>query len=700
MRHILHVTTSTGRDCMQRVVYLKKVKRRKAIKRLLLLSVTMLTAVLTVFLLLRLYAQVTGAPSLSVPKASVFLDKSGKQIGDRFTVERRYWVDLDEMSPFLIDAVIATEDKNFYSHNGFDYRRIAGALLKDAKAGRKVEGASTITQQYAKNLYLTFEKTWKRKFDEALYAYRMEIFYDKDVILEGYMNTVYFGHGMYGVEAASKFYFGKPAKELTLEESAVIVAIAKGPSIYSPIESPENSQKRKALVLSLMEAQGYITARQEERANLEQITLKTREWADSKRVAPYFLDEVWREAEKVLTTKGRSPAEGGWTIRTTLDPHHQQSAEEVIAKWMPKSDLQIGFISIEPGTGYITSLVGGVDYSESPFNRVTQAKRQPGSAIKPVLYAAALEEGFNPLTFLSTEKTIFTYDEGRSTYEPSNVNGKFAGHPISLAQALAISDNIFAVKTLEEIGYKNFSKMAEKLGVNITLPESPAVALGTSDVTLSDMTSAYNRIASGGTEIKPMTILSIADSEGKTVYEHPKQSKKHVISEQDASVLTHLMTGMFDPVFNDYTSSTGLSMRQKQTRPYAAKSGTTISDQYLIGFTPSLTAGIWTGFDVGKQLADAQDKAASKKIWIDFMETVHSGKPAEPFIPPQGVNGVIVDVETGGIAVNECEKQRLVYVKEKDMPQKLCTDKTLREQRSSGEDDGGKLELFPFSFFE
>ncbi len=201
-------------------------------------------------------------------------------------------------------------------------------------------------------------------------------------------------------------------------------------------------------------------------------------------------------------------------------------------------------------------------------------------------------------------------------------------------------------------------------------------------------------------KFSPTTILSITDAEGKTVYEHPKKSKKHVITEQDAFVLTHLMTGMFDPVFNDYSSSTGLSMRQKQTRPYAAKSGTTISDQYLIGYTPSLTAGIWTGFDVGEQLTDATDKAASKKIWIDFMETVHRGKPPEPFIPPQGVNGVIIDVETGGIAVNECEKQRLVYVKEKDMPQKLCTDKTLREQRSSGEKDGKKFELFPFSFFE
>ncbi|KAA0955695.1 PBP1A family penicillin-binding protein [Sporosarcina sp. ANT_H38] len=685
---------------MQRTVYVKNKKRRTTLRRIMLLTVTMVMAALTVFLSLRLYAQITGAPSLSVPKASVFLDKDGRQIGDRFSEERRYWVNLDEMSPFLIDAVVATEDKNFYKHNGFDYKRIAGALLKDAKTGRKVEGASTITMQYAKNLYLTFEKTWKRKISEALYAYRMEIFYEKDVILEGYLNTVYFGHGMYGVEAASKFYFGKSAKDLTLEESAVITAIAKGPSVYSPIENPEKSRERTLLVLSLMEAQGYITERQEERATNEKLTLKNREWADSKRVAPYFLDEVWREAEKVLAAKGRYPAEGGWTIRTTLNPLHQQTAEEMILKWMPASGLQVGFMSIETGTGAITSLVGGMNYTESPFNRVTQAKRQPGSAIKPILYAAALEDGFSPLTFLSTEKTVFTYDEGRSTYEPNNVNGKFAGHPISLAQALAISDNIYAVKTLEDIGYKKFSNMAERLGVDGKFPESPATALGTSLVTLSDMTNAYNRIASGGLETVPTTILSITDAEGKTVYEQPKKSKKHVISEQDAFVLTHLMTGMFDPVFNDYSAATGLSMRQKQTRPYAAKSGTTISDQYLIGYTPSLTAGIWTGFDVGKQLTELSDKAASKKIWIDFMETVNRGTSPEPFIPPNGVNDVIIDVETGGIAVNECEKQRLIYVKEKDMPRKLCTDKTLREQRSAGKADEKKFDLFPFSFFE
>lgn len=684
---------------MRRVDYLKKKKRRNFIRRIALLMVTALTAFITVFLCLRLYAQITGAPSLSVPKASVFLDHNGRQIGDKFSAERRYWVNLDEVSPFLIDAFIATEDRNFYNHNGFDYKRIAGAVLKDLKTMRKAEGASSITQQYARNLFLTHEKSWSRKIKEALYAYRMETFYEKDVILEGYLNTVYFGHGMYGVEAASRFYFAKSAKDLTLEEAAIITAIAKGPSIYSPVANPEKSRERQLLVLSLMENQGFITEMQEQRAKDMPIALKTEDWADTKSVAPYFLAEVWREAESILSKKGRYPAEGGWTIRTTLDPHHQQTAEEFIDKWMPDNELQIGFISIEPETGAITSLIGGVNYADSPYNRVTQAKRQPGSAMKPILYAAALEEGYNPLTFMSTEKTIFTYDDGRSTYEPRNINGKFAGHPISLAQALAISDNIYAVKTLEDVGYKKFNKMANRLGIDVSFKESPAVALGTSEVSLLEMTNAYNRISSGGLLVEPTTILSITDSEGKTVYEQPKKSTKRVITEQDAFVLTHLLTGMFDPVFNDYSTATGLSMRSKQSRPYAAKSGTTISDQYLIGYTPSLTAGIWTGYDVGQQLTSLEDKAASKKIWIDFMETVHAGKTPEPFIPPKGVSSAIVDVETGGIAVNECPKQRLMYMKEKDMPQKLCTDKNLREQLN-GENEDANFELFPFSFFE
>ena len=382
---------------MQRTVFVKK-KRRTFWKRFSLLTLTALTAALTMLVRASTVCTNYRCTFTRVPKSSIFMDSEGRQIGDKYSAERRYWINLDEVSPFLIDAVIATEDRKFYQHNGFDYRRLAGAILKDIKTRRKAEGASTITQQYARNLYLTHEKTWKRKINEAVYAYRMEIFYDKDTILEGYLNTVYFGHGMYGVEAASKFYFGKTAKDLTLEESAVITAIAKGPSIYSPVDQPENSTRRK-VVLSLMTQQGYITERQADRAKDEKIALKTREWVDTKRIAPYFLDEVWREAEGLLLAKGRSPAEGGWTIKTTLNAHHQQTAEEVVTKWMPESELQPGFMSIETETGAITSLVGGTDYVESPFNRATQAKRQPGSAMKPVLYAAALENGYSPLTF-------------------------------------------------------------------------------------------------------------------------------------------------------------------------------------------------------------------------------------------------------------------------------------------------------------
>ncbi|PIC98188.1 transglycosylase domain-containing protein [Sporosarcina sp. P29] len=684
---------------MKRTDYIKSTNRKKWKKIALSLSITSIAAIVTVLIALRIYAQVLGAPSLSVPKASLFLDHSGHQIGDHFSQHRRYWMKLSDMSPFLSDAFVATEDKQFYSHNGFDYKRIAGAVLKDVKTMSKAQGASTITMQYARNLYLTHEKSWTRKIHEALFAYRLEIFYDKDTILEGYLNTVYFGHGMYGVEAASRFYFSKAAKELTLEEAATIAAIAKGPSIYSPLDNPENSRNRQLLVLDQMEEYDYISTAQKERAVEERIVLQTESWKDMKQVAPYFLDAAWQQAEDILASKGRVPAEGGWQIRTTLNQQHQQAAEQAIQQAMPANDLQVGFISMAADTGFVTSMVGGVDFGDSSFNRVTQAKRQPGSAMKPILYAAALEKGMNPLTFMTAEKTLFTYDDGRSTYEPSNINGEFAAKPISLAQAIAISDNIYAVKTLEQVGYKPYTKMAQRLGIDVAFPESPAVALGTSDVTLFEMTTAYNRIASKGKQVEPQMILSITDANGKLIYEHPSKKPKQAMSEQDAFVLTHLMTGMFDPVFNDYLTSTGLSMRPKQTRPYAAKSGTTISDQYLIGFSPTLTAGIWTGFDRGKQLEDLEDKTVSKKVWIDFMEAAHEGTAPQPFLPPSGVQSVVVDIETGGIAVNECTKQRLVYVKDKDVPKKLCTDRSLREQ-NSGEEQNSKMDLFPFSFFE
>ncbi|SOC34683.1 1A family penicillin-binding protein [Ureibacillus acetophenoni] len=622
---------------------------------------------------LRIYAQIAGAPPLIIPKASVFLDSNGNKIGDYYTEERRYWIELEEMSPYLLDATIAVEDKDFYSHNGFDLSRIASAILTDIKTQSMAEGASTLTQQLARNLYLTLDKTWSRKFNEALYAYRLEIFYSKDEILEGYLNTVNYGHGMYGVEAASQYYFSKSASELTLAEAAMLAGIPKGPSIYSPIINFEKASNRQKLILSLMEDQKMISATEKERAQSQQIVLKNDEWIASRKIAPYFLDTVWQEATNILEKQGLNIREGGWTIRTTLNQAHQQAAEEAVEKHMPDNELQVGFVSMDVEKGYVTALVGGRDYGVSPFNRVTQAARQPGSTIKPILYTAALENGFSPLTYLEVGETIFTYDGGRSTYQPKNVNGKFADSAMSLAQAIAISDNIYAVKTLQEIGHNDFRDMLKRFDLSYSSGDNPSAALGTIETSLYDMTNAYNIIAANGQKRKPTTIISIHNAKGEVVYEYSPPAPEQIVSEQDSFIMTQLMTGIFDPVFNDYSPATGVSLRPRMTHTYAAKSGSTVSDNWLIGYTPSVTAGVWNGYDAGKTLTDSDDKSATKLIWIEFMEAVHKGKDNESFKVPSGVEGVIVDIESGKIATDACPKQRLVYVKTEDVPTEKCS---------------------------
>ncbi|MDM5332305.1 PBP1A family penicillin-binding protein [Ureibacillus composti] len=681
---------------MKRKSYIRQKKRQKRIRNIAFTVVAIISAIVVSFISLRLYAQIAGAPPLTVPKASVFLDSNGNAIGDHFVSERRYWTELDDISPYLVKATIAVEDKDFYEHNGFDFSRIAGAILKDIKTRSMAEGASTLTQQYARNLYLTHEKTWARKIYEALYAYRLEIFYDKDEILEGYLNTVNYGHGMYGIEAASRYYFGKSASDLTLAESALLAGIPKGPSIYSPIIDLEKATGRQQLILGLMENQKIISSAEKERAVTEEIVMKNEEFLSSKTIAPYFLDVVWQEATDILEKKHMNIGEGGWVIKTTLNQAHQKAAEEAVAKNMPEGDLQVGFVSMDVKTGQVTALVGGRDYGTSPFNRVTQAVRQPGSSIKPILYAAALEKGFSPLTYLDVGETIFTYDNGRSTYKPQNVNGQFADNAMSMAQAIAISDNIYAVKTLEEIGYDSFRDMLQRFNLNSTEKDNPSIALGTIENSLYTLTNAYNTIAAGGQERKATTILSIEDSNGDVVYEYEGPSEEQIISEENAFILTELMTGMFDPVFSDYSPSTGVSIRPRMTHTYAAKSGSTISDQWIVGFSPSISAGVWNGYDQGKQLSVSSEMSAAKKVWIEFMETVNAGTANENFEAPEGVEGVVVDIETGKLATDACPKQRLVYVKAEEVPTQKCTDiEFFKEDRGWG----NFLDLFPFESF-
>ncbi|AWE06258.1 penicillin-binding protein [Lysinibacillus sp. 2017] len=659
---------------MKRQQYIKQKNRKKFSRKLGLLMIGFICAIAVTLLSLRIYAQVAGAPPLTVPKASIFLDSDNNQIGDYFTEERRYWTDLEDISPYLVDATVAVEDKDFYNHGGFDYSRIAGAVLADIKAGSKVQGASTLTQQYARNLYLTHEKTWLRKVNEALFSYRLELFYSKDEILEGYLNTVYYGHGMYGVEAASRYFYGKSAKDLTLSEAAMLAGVPKGPSYYSPLNNLEKATNRQQVILRLMDEQDKITTEEKTRATSEQVVLKSDEWIATKSIAPYFLDVVWDEASDILADKNLSISEGGWTIQTTLNQAHQRAAESAITKNMPNNDLQVGFVSMDADRGFVTALVGGREYSTSSYNRVVLGNRQPGSAIKPILYAAALENDFTPMTFLDVSQTTFTYDRGRATYTPQNINKKYADHEISMAQALAISDNVFAVKTLDEIGYRAFRDTQKRFGLNYSDNDNPSIALGTTENSLYDLTNAYNTIAAGGEKRQATTILSIKDAKGNTVYkyEEPKE-KEQVISKEDASVLTQMMTGMFDPVYSDYSPATGLSLRPRMSHTYAAKSGTTNSDQWMIGFTPGLTAGVWNGYDQGKTLSVQADMAASKQVWIDFMETALDGKANESFPIPKGVEAVTVDINSGKLANKSCTNQRVIYLKTKDVPTESCS---------------------------
>ena len=657
---------------MNRQEYKKMRSRKKWTKTIVITFVSIITLIAVTLLSLRIYAQVAGAPSLNVQTASIFYDQNGEQIGDYYSNERRYWTSLDNISPHVINATIAVEDQNFYKHNGFDFIRIGGAVVRNIQAGSKVQGASTLTQQYARNLYLSHEKTWSRKFNEALYAYRLEVFYSKDELLEGYLNTVYYGNGMYGIEAASKYYFAKSAKDLTLAEAAMLSGIPKGPSIYAPNANTEKAVNRQQLILRLMAEQGKITEEEKQAAQAEQLVYKSDEWAASKSIAPYFLDTVWAEATAILKEQGLSISQNGWNITTTLNQTHQKAAEQSFKNNMPNTSIQGAFVSMEPHTGYVTALVGGRSYTESPLNRVTKTTRQPGSAIKPFLYAAALEEGYGPLTFKDVSKTTFKYD-GKE-YTPKNSNRKYANHDLSMAQALAVSDNVYAVSTLVDIGYDRFRNMLKRFELSYSTHDVPATALGTKENSLFDLTAAYNVLASNGQNVQPTTILKIVDAKGKTVYEHSASTSKQVITEKDAFLLTDMMTGMFEDVYSDYSPATGVSIQSIMSRQYAGKSGTTNTDQWMFGYTPSLTAGIWNGYDNSQEISTSSEGNATKRVWIGFMERALTGTPNETFEAPKGVEKVNVEITSGHKANSYCEGPTTeLYVDAKDVPTGSCT---------------------------
>ena len=620
-------------------------------------------------------AKLLGPPPIEVPQSTTFYADDGSKFAEsNINGQMRIWVPLDEISPYAISATIAIEDQRFYSHIGFDLKRIAGAVLTDVKARAKVQGASTISQQYARNLFLSHEKTWSRKLKEALYTIRLEANYSKKEILEGYLNTIYYGHGTYGIEAASRYYFQKGAGDLTLAEAALLASIPKGPSSYSPFLNYENAKKRQELVLSEMVEQGIITKEEADLAKSEKLHLVGKVNNEMMDIAPYFKDVVYSELIHSLGIDERTITLGGLQIYTTLDPRLQKIAEEKIQTTIPSSSkLQVGFIAMDPTTGYVKALVGGRDYNESSFNRAVSAVRQPGSTMKPILYYAALEKGFTPTTMFRSEETTFTFADGRDDYKPQNFNYAYPNDEITMLQALALSDNIYAVKTHLYLGMDALADYAKKFGILSPQTEVPSLALGSSGVKLVEMANAYSYFANGGKYVEPVYITKVVNRNGEVIYEHQSQSVQ-VLDPDVTFVMSHMLTGIFDPNLNGYANVTGSTVLSKLTRTYAGKSGSTDTDAWMIGYTPELVSAVWTGYDKDQKIKTAKERGYSKHIWADFMEEALKDAPVYSFKPTEGVVGVLINPETGLLATDECPIQRFTYFIKGTEPTEYCSE--------------------------
>ncbi|WP_462410196.1 transglycosylase domain-containing protein [Neobacillus sp. Marseille-QA0830] len=651
---------------------------RKTVKYLRALFFISLIGMICLFILIMGvlgYAKILGAPPLAVPQSTLFFSDDGTLIGESNNGQKRYWAKLDNISPDLIDATISIEDKNFYNHHGFDYKRVGGAVLADIKAMAKVQGASTITQQYARNLFLEHDKTWKRKLLEAFYTIRLEMSYPKKQILEGYLNTIYYGNGTYGAEAASKYYFGKPASKLTLSEASMLAGIPKGPGIYSPFNSMEKAKARQEIILQSMVKNGYISKNKAEQAARQPLHLTGEPTVKSEKVAPYFQDAVKNALKTKLGLDDRTIALGGLKVYTTLDMKQQKAAEREVQKYASdSSEIQIGLVAMDPKTGQVKAMVGGRDYDKSPFNRAVQAIRQPGSTIKPLLYYAALEHGFTPSSTMRSESTTFQFDDGQSEYTPHNFNNKYADGEITLAQALAVSDNIFAVKTHLFLGEDTLIKTAKRFGLSTKMEQVPSLALGTSGVRVIEMANAYSLLANGGKKVSPDLITKVEDYNGNVIYENKPESER-VLDEAKAFVMTEMLTGVFDPKLNGYASVTGSTILDTLTRPYAGKSGSTETDSWMIGYSPQLVTAVWAGFDKNKPLEASTDKTYAKNVWAHFMEEALDGKPVKSFKPPKaGVIGVYVDPANGKLATKDCPIRRFTYFEKGTEPTDYCTE--------------------------
>ena len=570
----------------------------------------------------------------------------------------REWISLDDISPYLIEATINTEDKNFYKHIGFDYLRIIKAMAVNITSGTTSQGASTITQQYAKNLFLDFDKTWKRKWDEMWYTIEIESHYSKDEILEGYLNTINYGHGKYGIETASKYYFGKSAKDLTLAEAAMLTGIPKSPSNYSPFVNLEKATQRQQMILKNMYDDGVISEAEYNKALDEELKFIGEEEENELESVMYYQDAVIEELKSLKEIPESFLETGGLKVYTSLDMDAQKKLEDNVKNTMPDSDLETASVMMNPNNGRVIALVGGKDYSKSEFNRAINAQRQVGSTMKAFLYYAALENGFTASTTFTSEETTFTFNNDE-TYSPQNYNGTYGNKPISMATAIAYSENIYAVKTHMFLGEDTLIDMAKRLGITAELDEVPSLALGTSEISMLEMAGAYSAFANEGYKVTPHFITKVVDKEGNVLYEADEE-KELILNSSLTFILNNLLTATYDANFIDYNYPTAVNLASRMTHKYSLKSGTTNTDNWYIGYNKDIVTAVWCGYDDSRELESSEYKYA-QNIWINTIEDYMKDKDDAWYSQPENVVGVLVNPITGKPAIDSDEKKIIEY---------------------------------------
>jgi len=566
------------------------------------------------------------------------------------------WVNLEDIDEDLINAVISIEDKKFYEHFGFDVLRIGKAMITNIQTGHIVQGASTITQQLVKNLYLDFGKTWKRKIEEAFLTVITELQYDKEEILEAYLNTINYGNGNYGVSNASEYYFNKNVENLSLEEAIILAGIPKSPNKYNPVSNKEESFYRAKIVAKSLLNNGYITEDKYNNLNFENIKIYGKNNENNLQMIMYYQDAVYKELEELGISKDILET-GGLKVYTNLDIKKQTSLEKNILNTMNEDNkLQVASIIVDPETGKIEALTGGIDYGTSQYNRATESKRQVGSTMKPFLYYAALENNLTSSSKFKSEYTVFNINN-KESYAPTNYNNKYANKDITMAAAIAFSDNIYAVKTNLFLGTDYLVNISKTVGIKEKLESVPSLALGSEEINIIDYATGYTTLASGGYKKDLYLIRKIEDKDGNVIYN--KDNKKSlVLNPNYVYILNELLSNTTSSAFKDYTSATASTIASKLSRKYSIKTGTTESDYWTVGYNKDDLMLVWIGYDDNKEFTTNYGYM-TKNIWADTMEEIQTGFSDNWYKTPENVVGIILDSITGEITTQE--KNAIVY---------------------------------------